>query len=33
MVGGDYSIWQYLCSVRGQGTTGLPVHKDDGPGW
>ena len=33
MVGAGYGVWQYLCSVRGEGTSGLPVHKDDGPGW
>ena len=30
MAGGGYGIWQYLCSVRGEGTQGLPCHKDGG---
>lgn len=33
LVGKNYGIWQYLASVRGQGTSGLPVHADLGPGW
>jgi hypothetical protein len=33
MLGANYGVWQYLCSVRGEGTGGLPVHNDLGPGW
>jgi len=32
MVGADFNVWQYLCSVRGTGTGGLPVHNDLGNG-
>lgn len=33
LCGGVYTIWQYLASVRGQGTNGLPVHQDLGNGF
>mgnify|MGYP006098918587 CR=1 FL=1 len=33
MLGANYSAWQFLASVRGEGTKGLPVHNDLGPGW
>ena len=32
LCGGVFTIWQYLASVRGLGTTGLPVHCDLGNG-
>merc|ERR1712241_1644610 len=33
LCGGAFTIWQYLASVRGQGTNGLPVHNDLATGW
>ena len=32
LCGGVFTIWQYLASVRGIGTNGLPVHCDLGNG-
>ena len=33
LVGANNSVWQYLCSVRGTNTGGLPAHNDLGGGW
>jgi hypothetical protein len=33
LCGGVFTIWQYLASVRGEGTNGLPVHQDLGNGF